>query len=67
MKRAIDLSSIEQLSTLAADKTNPEDVDTDQEDHAYDTLRYGLTNEKRAEQKEAPKENRHPMAGVRGI
>ena len=58
---------IEQLGTLASDKTNPEDVDTDQEDHAYDALRYALTNEKRSEQREAPKENRHPMAGVKGI
>jgi phage terminase large subunit len=35
---------INQLSTLVFDKLRPEDVDTDQEDHAYDTLRYGLTN-----------------------
>ena len=58
---------IEQLSTLASDPNNPEDVDTDQEDHAYDTLRYGLTNEKKAEQKQAPKQARHPMQGVRGL
>lgn len=38
---------IEQLSTLARDKLDPEDVDTDQEDHAYDTLRYLLTNQRR--------------------
>ena len=37
---------IEQMESLAADKSNPEDVDTDQEDHAYDMLRYGLTNER---------------------
>lgn len=58
---------IEQLGTLAADKTNPEDVDTDQEDHAYDTLRYGLTNEKRTEQPQPPKQTHHPMAMVKGL
>lgn len=35
---------IEQCSTLVHDELNVEDVDTRQEDHAYDTLRYGLTN-----------------------
>ncbi len=39
---------IEQLSTLAFDEHHPEDVDTDQEDHAYDDLRMGLTNIKLA-------------------
>ncbi|WP_134682563.1 terminase large subunit domain-containing protein [Brevibacillus migulae] len=33
---------IEQLSTLPTDPNNPDDVDTDAPDHAYDTLRYGL-------------------------
>jgi len=35
---------IEQLSNLPYDKIKVEDVDTDAEDHAYDALRYGLTN-----------------------
>ena len=52
---------IEQLSTLASDQHNPEDVDTDQEDHAFDTLKYGLTNEKGAEQKSAPKAQPNPL------
>lgn len=30
------------LPSLPIDKNNPEDVDTDAEDHAYDALRYGL-------------------------
>jgi phage terminase large subunit len=34
---------IRTLPALAYDKTHVEDVDTTQEDHAYDTLRYGLT------------------------
>ena len=58
----------EQLGSLASDKLNPEDVDTDQEDHAYDDLRYALTNEKRVEQKGAPqKPASHPLAGARGL
>lgn len=37
---------IEQLESLVTNKEkgNPEDVDTEQEDHAYDWFRYGLTN-----------------------
>lgn len=45
---------IEQLSTLAHDELNVEDVDTRQEDHAYDCYRYGLTNE-RGQEAEPPK------------
>jgi len=45
---------IDQMETLAHSTTNPEDVDTEQEDHAYDDLRYALTNERRLEQKPAP-------------
>ena len=29
------------MTSLAHDKANPEDVDTDQEDHVYDNFRYG--------------------------
>lgn len=32
---------IRTMSTLPTDKKNPEDVDTNAEDHAYDALRYG--------------------------
>lgn len=35
---------IEQLENLPVDKNNPEDVDTDAEDHMYDATRYGLSN-----------------------
>jgi len=35
---------IEQMGTLIFDPVHVEDVDTDQEDHAYDTFRYGLTS-----------------------
>ena len=33
---------IRTLPMLPVDKNNPEDVDTDAEDHAYDALRYGV-------------------------
>lgn len=33
---------ISSISALPIDKNNPEDVDTDVDDHAYDALRYGL-------------------------
>lgn len=36
------LNLIRTLPTLPTDKHNPEDVDTDAEDHAYDALRYGV-------------------------
>lgn len=55
---------IDQISSLASDEHNPEDVDTEQEDHAYDALRYGLTNEKRAEQQKKPAANRNPLMGI---
>lgn len=35
---------IKELSSLALDENNPEDVDTDMVDHAYDSARYGLTS-----------------------
>lgn len=34
---------IGQLDTLVSDPNDPEDVDTTEEDHAYDALRYGLS------------------------
>lgn len=58
---------IEQLSTLASDPHNPEDVDTDQEDHAYDTLRYAETNERKVDAPPPRKQISHPMAGVKGL
>lgn len=39
---------IKQLQNLAVDKGNPEDVDTKQEDHAFDTLKYLLSNVREA-------------------
>lgn len=36
------LNLIRTLPVIPMDKTNPEDVDTGAEDHAYDALRYGI-------------------------
>ena len=49
---------IKQLQNLAVDKRNPEDVDTDQEDHAFDMLKYLLSNVREAT-KEPPKPMQH--------
>lgn len=40
---------IRTLPALPYDKTRVEDVDTDAEDHAYDSMRYGLTVRKRSD------------------
>ncbi len=59
---------IEQLANLASDEHNPEDVDTDQDDHSYDTLKYLLTNQRKIEQAAAPRQQfNHPLTGVQGL
>jgi len=63
---------IEQLSTLAHDTINVEDVDTTAEDHAYDTCRYLFTNQKRTDTPPpAPggqdRRSTHPGRAVKGI
>lgn len=40
--------TIEQLPTLPLDRRNPEDVDTNSEDHIYDALRYGVMSRPRS-------------------
>ena len=35
-------STIRTVPAIGRDENNPEDVDTDDEDHAYDGLTYGL-------------------------
>ena len=39
---------ISQLPSLPLDKNNPEDVDTNSEDHLYDALRYGIMSRPRS-------------------
>lgn len=41
-------ATIAQLPTLPLDKRNPEDVDTNAEDHLYDALRYGVMTRPRS-------------------
>jgi len=38
---------ISQLPAIPLDKKNPEDVDTNAEDHLYDALRYGIMSRPR--------------------
>jgi PBSX family phage terminase large subunit len=57
---------VEQLGNLVLDEHNVEDVDTKQEDHAYDSCRYLLTQEQEPEEEE---EQVSPIAlafGMRG-
>ena len=41
-------NTISQLPALPLDKNNPEDVDTNSEDHLYDALRYGIMTRPRS-------------------
>jgi hypothetical protein len=41
-------NTIAQLPSLPLDKNNPEDVDTNAEDHLYDALRYGIMTRPRS-------------------
>ena len=41
-------NTIAQLPSLPLDKRNPEDVDTNSEDHLYDALRYGIMTRPRS-------------------
>jgi len=59
---------IKTLGNLAYDEHNVEDVDTNQEDHSYDTLRMGLTNVKgiyAPKKREEP--DRSPLELARGM
>lgn len=61
---------IRTLPLLVYDGANIEDVDTNQEDHAYDTLRYGLTNyqiyaySKPQEERDLLAESYNPMEDI---
>jgi hypothetical protein len=61
---------IRTLPDLPRDPLKPEDVDTRAEDHAYDTLRYGLTNVRPVQLYERPKKKEKPhfpLFEVRGL
>jgi len=57
---------IRTLPALAYDNTKTEDVDTDQEDHAYDTLRYGLTQAREYKQTR-PNQWQAPAYNTKGL
>ena len=40
-------NTVAQLPSIPLDKKNPEDVDTQSEDHLYDALRYGIMSRPR--------------------
>jgi len=42
------INSIAQLPSIPLDKRNPEDVDTNAEDHLYDAIRYGIMTRPRS-------------------
>lgn len=56
---------IRTLPELVLDKKQVEDVDTTQEDHAYDALRYGQTNQRQHAKDTQPPT--HPWAGNRNL
>lgn len=66
------LNLVRTLPMLPFDPVHTEDVDTKAEDHAYDALRYGLTNvesvQARTPMKHVdPMQNYNPLAGLRGL
>jgi len=58
-----------QMATLVSARKNPEDVDTEQEDHAYDTLRYLLTGQVSTDKKkdEPPKKQTSALFKSRSL
>lgn len=58
---------VDQMSNLAASELNPEDIADNQEDHAWDTLRYGLTNERIIKEPGEQKQERSRLAGIKNL
>jgi hypothetical protein len=58
---------IRTLPALVYDETNAEDIDTDQEDHAYDAMKYGLTAQAGIQNQPRPKPERSPMQEIGGL
>jgi len=55
---------IRTLPALPYDKVHVEDVDTDAEDHPYDTLRYGLTRMPARRKKPTPRRHVSPLERI---
>lgn len=58
---------INNISSLVYSQTDPEDVDTDGEDHDYDALRYALSDEKDHEEPKPKSAQRSPVLSMRSI
>lgn len=55
---------IRTLPELALDELHPEDVDSSGEDHAYDTLKYGLTVTQSSDRRQVIQKTRSPLEGI---
>lgn len=60
------LNAIRTIPELIYDDIHPEDVDTKMEDHAYDAIRYGLTDTRDMKAREERKNN-NPFVGMKGL
>jgi hypothetical protein len=58
---------IRTMPLLVYDDTNPEDVNTTQEDHAYDALRYGLSNYQLPSRETSGSQDENPLGAFGGI
>lgn len=58
------VNAIRTIPGLSYSETNPEDVNTKEEDHAYDTTRYGLTNITVASVIKSVRQRRSPLSRV---
>ena len=56
----------DELSTLLTSKTDPEDVDTTQDDHLFDTTKYLLTNVALAQEPQKYTQTISPIAEMFG-
>lgn len=59
-------NAIRTIPELIYDEIRPEDVDTSLEDHAYDAVRYGLTDIREQKPQDKKKE-RNPLLGLKGM
>jgi len=61
------LNFIRTFPNLARGRVNPEDCDTEQEDHSYDTARYGMTTYRDYREKAKVEKWTPHLSGVKGI
>lgn len=61
------VDTIRTIPLLVSDKNNPEDVDTDLEDHWYDAVRYLLSNIRNVQKRQEEAIKQSPFVGSRRI